>query len=398
MKPDKLHASNKNITIFSAATVPLKSGAGLNAFSLSKCIHSMGHPVRLVSFNWGKFRFRRETIDEVPIRRIAFFHKNILQKVGSLLIQFPFLVYYVLWSDLLLIFGPMQGYLAMISLGAVLGKRVVYRSTMLGMDDIQTLVAKYPKLSVPRKSILMSMYGYYSQNPAMTQRYLDAGGNPDKIYECAQGVDTNKFYPADEAERCQLRSRLNLPQDGMIVLSIGYLIERKGFREIFDALAEIEGEFTYIIVGDYDLDGSHYLAERRDEMSELYDYGMGLLDDHLNFTGPVENVDDYFRASDIFVLNSSMEGTPNVLLESMACGLASIVRKIDGVDGYLTHKGENSEVIGSREELVRALKILMNDSAYRKKLATNARKQILKKFSLDAVADGLLRKYLPQIQ
>ena len=149
-------------------------------------------------------------------------------------------------ADLLLIFGPMQGYLAMISLGAVLGKRVVYRSTMLGMDDIQTLVAKYPKLSVPRKSILMSMYGYYSQNPAMTQRYLDAGGNSDKIYECAQGVDTNKFYPADEAERCQLRSRLNLPQDGMIVLSIGYLIKHKGFREIFDALAEIKANLPIL--------------------------------------------------------------------------------------------------------------------------------------------------------
>ena len=398
MRSDTFRTSKKNVTIFSAATAPLKSGAGLHAFSLSQCINSMGHTVRLVSFSWGKVGFERETVKSVQIRRIAFFHKNILQKAGSLFIQVPFLVYYMLWSDLLLIYGPMQGYLTLITLGAVLRRRVVYRSTMLGMDDIQTLIVKYPKLAVLRKRIILSMYGYFSQNPAMTQRYLGAGGDQDKIYESAQGVDTNRFYPVNEAKRRELRSRLNLPADGVIVLSVGYLLERKGFREIFDALTEFDNNFTYIIVGDYDVDEKHYLAERRHEMNVLYNYGMGVLGQHLKFTGPVENVDDYFRACDVFVLNSSMEGTPNVLLESMASGLASIVRKIDGVDGYLTHKGENAEVIESKEELVRALKRLMRDSTYRKKLSTNAREQIQKKFSLDAVADGLLRKFLTQNQ
>lgn len=388
------YVGKNNVTIFSAATVPLKSGAGLHSFSLSRCIHSMGYPVKLVTFNWGRFRFERVTVDDVQIRRIPFFYRNKLQKVGALFLQLPFLVYYLFRSDLLLIYGPMQGYLTLLALGGIFRKRVVYRSTMLGMDDIQALIDKYPKLAIFRQRILLSMFGYYSQNPAMTQRYLGAGGIPNKVYECAQGVDVNRFHPVDKVEKSELRRRLNLPRDGVIILSVGYLIERKGFREVFDALTEIDGNFTYVVVGDYEVEESHYLAGNRDEMRALYDYGISLLGGRLHFTGPVECVGDYYKASDVFILNSCMEGTPNVLLEAMASGLASVVRKIDGVDGYLTHTGEDSVVIASRGELVSALKRLMQDDVYRKKLSVSARDSILKAFSLDVVADGLLRKFL----
>ena len=392
------NTGKENITIFSAATVPLKSGAGLHAFSLSRCVNSRGYAVRLVTFNWGKLRLERVTVDSVKIHRLPFFYRNRLQKLGSLLIQIPFLIYYLFRSDLLIIYGPMQGYLTLITLGAILRRRVVYRSTMLGMDDIKSLIEKYPKLARLRKHILLLMYGYYSQNPAMTQCFLGAGGNPDKVFERAQGVDTIRFHPVVESKRRELRRRLNLSADDLIILSVGYLIERKGIREIFDVLAEIDGNFTYIVVGDYEVDESHYLANRRDEMRSLYDYGVSLLGDHVHFTGPVERVGDYYKASDVFVLNSCMEGTPNVLLEAMASGLASVVRKIDGVDGYLTHTGENSEVIANRDELVSALQLLMQDIAYRRKLSMNARESILKEFSLDVVSIGLLRKFLPHDQ
>ena len=386
--------NDENITIFSAATIPLKSGAGLHAFSLSRCISAKGYTTRLVTFNWGKFQFERVFEDNVPIRRIPFFYRNKLQKVLSLVIQFPFLLYYLVRSDVFLIYGPVQGYMAMILLGAVFRKRVVYRSTMLGMDDVQSLVEKYPMLAGLRKRILLTMYGYYSQNPAMTQQFLAAGGDRNKVFESAQGVDTKYFYPVKKSKKDELRRSLAIPVDSVIILSVGYLIERKGFREIFDVLAEIDDDFIYVVVGDYDVDEAHYLAGSREEMRALYDYGKGLLNERLHFTGPVENVIDYYKASDIFILNSSMEGTPNVLLESMACGLASAVRKIEGVDGYLTHTGDNSEVIQTKSELSSVLNRLLHDVGYREKLAINARESILRKFSLDQVTDNLLRKFL----
>jgi glycosyltransferase involved in cell wall biosynthesis len=55
------------------------------------------------------------------------------------------------------------------------------------------------------------------------------------------------------------------------------------------------------------------------------------IDDRVHFVGPVPNVADYIRASDLFVLASRREGLPLVLLESLALGLPAVATRVDGV-------------------------------------------------------------------
>ena len=55
----------------------------------------------------------------------------------------------------------------------------------------------------------------------------------------------------------------------------------------------------------------------------------------------MQNIKSYYMASDFIMLNSSLERTPNVLIESMACGFSSVVRKIDEVDYYVTDTDSN---------------------------------------------------------
>jgi glycosyltransferase involved in cell wall biosynthesis len=55
------------------------------------------------------------------------------------------------------------------------------------------------------------------------------------------------------------------------------------------------------------------------------------VDDRVHFVGPVPNVADYIRASDLFVLASRWEGLPLVLLESLALGLPAVATRVDGV-------------------------------------------------------------------
>lgn len=67
------------------------------------------------------------------------------------------------------------------------------------------------------------------------------------------------------------------------------------------------------------------------------------LEDAVNLTGIVSNVEDYLTNADAFVLSSDFEGLPLSILEAMACGLPVVSSKCggtvdiinDGVNGYL---------------------------------------------------------------
>ena len=78
-----------------------------------------------------------------------------------------------------------------------------------------------------------------------------------------------------------------------------------------------------------------------------------MLGNKIRFTGPVENVHEYLRASDIFLLNSKREGTPNALLEAMACGIPPVMKSLDGIDQYITYKNKNAIILDDLYELIK---------------------------------------------
>jgi len=178
-----------------------------------------------------------------------------------------------------------------------------------------------------------------------------------------------------------------------VIISVGYVLERKGLREIFNCLAKLsECDFLYIVVGDYSPNENHYLYSSQKEMKSIYQYGMDILGNKILFTGSVENVHEYLQLSDIFVLNSSNEGMPNVLLEAMATGLATIVRHLEGVDGYISIDQKNSIVVNESKSLYSALEELLYSVNERQRLSRNATIHIKENFSLKSVAKRIVSK------
>jgi len=140
------------------------------------------------------------------------------------------------------------------------------------------------------------------------------------------GVDTNVFHPRD---RAATRARLGLPADRPVVVSAGYLIERKGHHRVVQALGRLRasGQVAELwVVGGPGREGE-FEQEILRHVSQL---GMeGVV--HCVGAVPPEALAGYMAAADVFCLASSREGWPNVVHEALACGTPVVATDVGGV-------------------------------------------------------------------
>jgi glycosyltransferase involved in cell wall biosynthesis len=139
------------------------------------------------------------------------------------------------------------------------------------------------------------------------------------------GVDISKFHPVS---REAARQRFGIPGDAKVLISIGALVERKGFHRVIELLPELirkEPDLHYLIVG-----GAGPEGDRRAELEQQVE-SLGL-EKRVHFLGsiPSEELKWPLSAADLFVLATSNEGWANVFLEAMACGLPVVTTDVGG--------------------------------------------------------------------
>jgi len=142
----------------------------------------------------------------------------------------------------------------------------------------------------------------------------------DRLHVMRNGVDLQRFRPLPQADA---RARLGL-SGSPLLLSVGYLIERKGHHIAIEALAELlprQPEARLVIVGE---------GEERDRLLALARQ-LGV-EAQVTLAGAQPNAEllHWYSAADVFLLASSREGWANVLLEAMACGTPVVATDIWG--------------------------------------------------------------------
>ncbi|HGY90939.1 MAG TPA: glycosyltransferase family 4 protein [Planctomycetes bacterium] len=159
----------------------------------------------------------------------------------------------------------------------------------------------------------------------------------DVDFDCRvipNGIDTGLFRPG---ERDQAVARLGLPPCRPLLLTVGGLVPRKGAHRvirILPRLLERHPDLLYVLVGGGSVEGDF----RRDLEASIRDLGLG---DRVLMLGerPHEELADFYRAADLFVLSTSNEGWANVLQESLACGTPVVTTDVGG----------NREVVGAED-------------------------------------------------
>jgi len=151
------------------------------------------------------------------------------------------------------------------------------------------------------------------------------GADPSRTLVVGNGVDISKFQPCAKDEA---RAKLGISSTARVMISVGGLVERKGFHRVIPLLPELlktYPDLVYLIVG-----GASAEGDNRQELEKMVaDLGLG---PHVRFLGPKphEALAEVLSAADVFVLATRAEGWANVFLEAMACGLPVVTTDVGG--------------------------------------------------------------------
>ena len=215
---------------------------------------------------------------------------------------------------------------------SILSAKLLRKPALVTVHRADVLPGSSPFFNMLRTVALKVADVVIPVSAATKKLALKVGAPKNKVTIIYNAVDESIFTPRSKA---LCRSKLALPQNSKIILSVGNLIPRKGFKYLIQALPKILTKVPnaiLIIVGD------------GPQKEELISFAKNL-NDKVIFTGriPTNDLCLYYGAADVFALPSLHEGHAVVLLEAMSSGLPIVATKvggnletvIDGENGYL---------------------------------------------------------------
>jgi mannosylfructose-phosphate synthase len=146
-----------------------------------------------------------------------------------------------------------------------------------------------------------------------------------KVRMVPPGYDDHRFYPVSEATRATIRQRLGFK--GKVLLAVGRLARNKGYDLLIDAFSLVAvrepDAILHLAVGGQDMNPHEQklLAELR-ERAEKTGYAERI---HFGSFIADEDLADYYRAADVFVLSSRYEPFGMTAIEAMASGTPTVV-------------------------------------------------------------------------
>lgn len=146
---------------------------------------------------------------------------------------------------------------------------------------------------------------------ALKSEMVSVGLDASKITVLRNGVDLQLFTPRNRRDARQVVGARR-----RVLLSVGYLIERKRHDLVITALPHLP-EYELFVIGSGP--EKHRLISLAEKLQVM---------DRVTFVGskPQQALVDFYSAAEALVLMSSREGMANVLLESLACGTPVVVR------------------------------------------------------------------------
>jgi glycosyltransferase involved in cell wall biosynthesis len=211
------------------------------------------------------------------------------------------------------------------------------------------------------------------------------------------GVDTDRFQPRDESP---LKAELGIGRDELVVGMFASFKPQKNhplFLKAARRAMDQGARFRLLLVGDELYKGMSNSVEFKQQIQKTVDDLE--LRPHCVFAGNRKDVERYYNVCDVTALPSLFEGTPNVALESMACGVPVVATNVSD-NAYIVPDGRAGFVVELNDEEAMANRLgrLLKDEALRTSMSNAARDWVLQEFSCARLAEKTLAVYREAIQ
>ena len=258
-----------------------------------------------------------------------------------------------------------------------MGKKVVGKVAAANLGtEAGSLSGKYGFIGNLLARLVRRVDAFIAISEEIREGLLRDGIPPGRIHRIDNFVDSKVFYPPAAGEQERLKEIFGYSGKTLILFS-GRMVPRKGVGHLLEAWKVVirdHPEARLLLLGDGPL------------LGDLRGMAVGLgIGDTAHFKGRVENVPEFLRAGDLFILPSLQEGMPNALLEAMACGLPAVATRIGGVTDVAAHDKTAILVApGSPDSIADGLLKMLHDPSLRNRLAVAALETIKASYGLDS--------------
>lgn len=191
-------------------------------------------------------------------------------------------------------------------------------------------------------------------------------------------IDPEKFAPINRGEQqghpvqVLFAGRLgNEKRPLVFVESVRRVVENSGTREGLHFRIVGDGPDRFQVAAEIEAAGLQGVCEMAGNQTDM----------------PAE-----FHNTDILVLTSCFEGTPNVVLEGMACGVAVVATAVGGVPDVMRHEVEGLQVpVDDPEATAGAIQRLIDDAPLRHTLGKAGARRVALEHAPAAVISELRR-------
>jgi len=204
------------------------------------------------------------------------------------------------------------------------------------------------------------------------------GVDPSKVRVVYNGVDTEKYSPGRRDQK--IIDEMDPDPAGPRILFMARMLELKGISTLIEAIPRVLKRCD-----------AHFILAGPGNRNRLKDFPQGT-----KLLGYIDHdaTPAYLAGSDIYVLPSFSETFPFSLLEAMASQSAVVSTTAGGIPEMIRHEQDGLLIEpGNADQLTEYLIRMVEDDGLRRRLAASGRERVVKNFTWDHTANGVLDIY-----
>jgi len=205
------------------------------------------------------------------------------------------------------------------------------------------------------------------------------------------GINAERFSPP--VDRREVRSALSLPPDQKLAGCFGRIRHQKGTDVFVDAMIALlpsRPGWSAIVAGRATASHASYLTELKARVAAAD------LSDRILFVGEHTNINEWYRALDLFVAPQRWEGFGLTPLEAQASGVPVVATDVGAFDEIVAQDSGETGLVVQKDDLgalAAAAAAFMDDDARRNAAAEKARPHVLANFTIEGEAERLCETY-----